>query len=72
MVRKTAIATFKSKKFRDSKLFISDDLSKRVQAQREEALPDYRKLRDDGLRPFFTYPAILKYWDSGSVKIFKK
>ena len=72
MVRKTAIATFKSKKFRDSKLFISDDLSKRVQAQRKEALPDYRKLRDDGLRPFFSYPAILKYWDSGSVKIFKK
>ena len=28
MVRKTAIATFKSKKFGDSKLFISDDLCK--------------------------------------------
>ena len=71
MVRKAAIATFKTNKFRNNKLFIADDLSKRVQDKRKQNLPDFKKLQAAGKRPFFSYPAVLKFWDSGTLKIFK-
>ena len=70
-VRKAAIKAFKTKKYKDQKLFVSDDLSKRLQSKRKQLLPAKQKLRDEGKRPFFTFPATLKFWDNGVVRVYQ-
>ena len=45
LTRNAAINTFKAKKFKNSKLFVADDLSKRVQDKRKKMLPHFKKLQ---------------------------
>ena len=71
MVRKAAIPAFKATKYKNCKLFVAEDISKRLQNKRKEMFPTFKKLREEGKRPFFSYPAILKYWENGAVKVFK-
>ena len=68
--RKSAVALFKTTTFNGWKLFIQDDLSVRIQKNRKELVPTLKKLREEGKRPFFVYPAILKYWDNDQLKVY--
>ena len=70
-VKKACIEAFKSKRFYDKKLFVSDDLSRRVQLQRKALVPALKKLQGEGKKAFFVYPAVLKYNDGGHIKIYK-
>ena len=70
-VRRATIKAFKAKKFKNQKLFISDDLSKRLQNKRKQLLPAMKKLREEGKKPFFSYPATLKFWQDGTVKVYE-
>ena len=71
-LRKAAIAVFKELKFKDRKLYIQDDISARVQKKRKDLLPVLKKLKEEGKHPFFSYPATLKFWDNGHLKVFKR
>ena len=66
-VRKACLAKFKTTEYKGHKIFVSDDLSKRVLQQRKAKMPVFQKLKKDGKRPFFTYPANLKYRDAKGV-----
>ena len=69
--RKAAIAVFKEQKFNDRKLYIQDDISARVQKKRKDLLPVLKKLKEEGKHPFFSYPATLKFWVDGQLKVYK-
>ena len=74
LVRRSAIKVFKSKKYENQsqKLFVSEDFSKRITQQRKELLPAMKKLRDEGKKAFFKYPAVLKFVDGdGNLKEYK-
>ena len=71
LVRKACITAFKSKQFNGHKLYVSEDLSKRVQARRKELWPKLKELRDEGKKAFFQYPATLKFVDNGVLKVYK-
>ena len=68
--RKAAIDVIKGKQFKGNKLYISDDLSHRVQQQRKELLPVLKGLKDSGKKAYFTYPATIRYWDGGHLKVY--
>ena len=36
-----------------------------------ELLPAMKKLREEGKKPFFSYPATLKFWQDGTVKVYE-
>ena len=62
-VRIACIQKFKVKdaKFHGRKLFVAEDFSKRVMNQRKEKMDDFKKLKEEGRKPFFLYPAKLAY-----------
>ena len=63
-VRKACIEKLKAtKSYKGKKVFVAEDLSKRVLRLRKEKSPRLRKLKDEGKRPFFAYPARLFYRD---------
>jgi len=68
--RKAAVAVFKTTTYNGWKLFIQDDLSARIQKNRKELVPVLKKLREEGKRPFFVYPAVLKFWDNEELKVY--
>jgi hypothetical protein len=45
-LRKAVIKVFKSKKYKDQKLFVEEDLSKRLMDKRRLVLPSLKKLRE--------------------------
>ena len=61
-VRKACLSKFKaSSEFKGRKIFVADDLSKRVQQKRKDKMGIFKKLKEEGKKPFFSYPAKLKY-----------
>ena len=71
-VRKACIAAFKTgKKFKERKLFVSEDFSLRVQARRKALLPTLKKLQHEGKKAFFTYPATIRYVQDNRLHVYK-
>ena len=60
-VRKASIETFKSMKYKDSKIFVNVDLSARVLQLRKNLMGQFMKLKKEGKKPFFVFPASIKY-----------
>lgn len=60
-VRKACVQKFKATKFHDVKLFVSPDLSQRVLQQRKQKMTQFKQLQQEGKKPFFVFPAIIKY-----------
>ena len=61
VVRKACVNKFKSEKYKESKLFVSDDFSKRVLSMRKDKIDTFKRLKTEGKRPFFLYPDRLGY-----------
>ena len=69
-VRKACIGKIKvCKTYMDSKIFIAEDLSKRVLELRKKKMPQVHRLREEGRRPFFIYPDRLCYRDNTTGKL---
>jgi hypothetical protein len=62
MCRKALAEVFKKKKIgqSNSKLFISNDYSLKVQKMRKDKLPELRRLREEGKKAYLVYPATIK------------
>ena len=60
-VRKASIEKFKSMKYKDSKIFVNVDLSARVLQLRKNLMGQFMKLKKEGKKPFFVFPASIKY-----------
>ncbi len=58
---KACVAKFKNSTFMGRKLFISDDLSKGIQARRRAKMEIFKRLQREGKRPFFVFPDIIKF-----------
>ena len=65
--RKALLELFKRKKFNDSRLYVSNDYSLKVQRLRKEKLPELRRLRAEGKEAFMVYPAEIKIRRGGLV-----
>lgn len=59
--RKACIQKLKSATYGEQKLFIAEDLSKRVVKLRKEKMAEFSKMKKEGKRPFFVFPAKLCY-----------
>ena len=71
MVRKACIAKLKATAtFRGSKVFVSEDFSRRVLQMRKEKLDHLKRLKNEGKKPFFLYPAKLAYRNKDGKLIF--
>lgn len=72
-VRKLCLEKLKQSKgaYSDSspKVFVAEDLSKRVLQQRKVRLPQFFALKEKGAKPFFSYPARVCYRDQKSGKV---
>ena len=72
-VRKLCIEKLKQSKgaYTESspKVFVTEDLSKRVLQQRKVRLPQFFALKERGVKPFFSYPARVCYRDQKSGKV---
>lgn len=66
-VRKACLNKFKAAEYKGRKAFVSDDLSKRVLQQRKAKMEIFKRLKGEGKKPFFTYPAKLKYRENDAV-----
>ena len=60
-VRKQCIAKFKNEEFNGRKVFVAEDLSKKVQLKRKAKMDAFKKLQKEGKKPFFTFPDIIRY-----------
>ena len=61
-VRKACITKLKTQAlYKGSKIFVAEDFSKRVQQMRKAKMPHFKRLQQEGKRPFFAYPAVIKY-----------
>ena len=60
-VRQECIQKFKAAQFKGKKLFVSEDFSKRVVNLRKEKSEAFKRLKTEGKKPFFLYPAKLAY-----------
>ena len=65
--RKALLQLFKSKKVYDSKLYVSNDFSQRVQKMRKQKLGELYRLREQGKEAFMVYPATIKIRSGGRV-----
>jgi len=61
MVRKKCIQKFKADVFQGKKIFVDDDFSDRVRALRRSKMETLKQLKAQNKKPFFVYPAIIKY-----------
>ena len=52
-VRKQCIAKFKNEEFNGRKVFVAEDLSKKVQLKRKAKMDAFKKLQKEGKKPFF-------------------
>ena len=68
-VKKQLIHHLSTDKEKDRKIFIGEDLSKRIQERRKAQMSTFKALREKGLKPFFLFPDILKAKDPKSGKI---
>ena len=73
-VRIACIQKFKDRdsKFHGKKLFVAEDFSKRVMLQRKEKMDDFKKLKEEGRKPFFLYPVKLAYRQASGKLVFVK
>ena len=55
--------------YKESKVYVAEDLSKRVLQLRKKRLPQLTRLKNEGRRPFFKYPDLLCYRDQISGKL---
>ena len=55
-VRKACVQKFKMDPYKGSKIFVSDDFSKRVLMRRKSKMDKFKQLKDEGKKPFFLYP----------------
>ena len=60
-VRKQCIAKSKNEEFNGRKVFVAEDLSKKVQLKRKAKMDAFKKLQKEGKKPFFTFPDIIRY-----------
>ena len=60
-VRKACIQKFRSAQFKEKKLFVSEDFSKRILALRKNKMDAFKKLRSEGKKPFFMFPDKLAF-----------
>ena len=60
-VRKSCIAKFKKNKFKEEKIYVSEDFSKRVMNKRKNKLDKLKQLKEEGKKPFFIFPDKLAY-----------
>ena len=69
-VRKLCIEKLKhGNLYKESKVFVAEDLSKRVLQLRKKRLPQMTQLKNEGRKPFFKYPDQLCYRDQASGKV---
>ena len=70
-VRKAVIAHLKkaNSMYNDHQVSIAEDLSKKVLDLRKEKRPIFKRLKNEGKRPFFIYPARIGYRDAVSGKL---
>ena len=70
-VRKAAIDYLKKSKsmYEEQRVFVAEDLSKKVLALRREKRPIFLRLKEEGKRPFFIYPARIGYREAVSGKL---
>ena len=69
LVRTACVKKFQAEKFHGQKLFIADDLSKRIRSLRKNKMEDFKKLRLEGKKPFFLYPDKLAFRDQSSGRL---
>lgn len=64
-VRKACIEKLKSTRslYNEKKIFVAEDLSKRVLVLRKKKSSEFQRLKEEGKRPFFAYPDRLCYRD---------
>ena len=67
IVRKACIVKFKDNLLDGRKAYVSEDFSKRVQMVRKAKMEVFRRLQQQGKKPFFVYPDTIKYKDDGKV-----
>ena len=74
-IKKACIRRFKeasSKGSEHEKMYVDDDLSQRIRAQRKKMLPELQKLRRAGKKAFFVYPAQIKYYEGERLQTLKQ
>ncbi|XP_072168426.1 uncharacterized protein [Diadema setosum] len=70
-VRKACITKLKqtNSMYHDLKVFVAEDLSQRVLQLRRKKQEKFKRLKDEGKRPFFAYPDKIRYRDQTSRKV---
>ena len=67
-IRKKCIQKLKQSKYQqndqEARVFVAEDLSWRVQQLRKKKRPKFLQLKEEGKRPFFSYPDKLSYRDT--------
>ena len=66
LVRKACIQKFKESTYKGQKIFVGEDFSKRIQTLRKNQMDEFKRLQREGKKPFFMYPAVVKYRDVNS------
>ena len=58
-VRKACISQFKQRdfNFKGAKVYVSEDFSKRIMQKRKNKQDDFKRLKSEGKKPFFLFPA---------------
>ena len=64
LVRKACIQKFKESTYKGQKIFVGEDFSKRIQTLRKNQMGEFKRLQREGKKPFFIYPAVVKYRDA--------
>ncbi len=64
-IRKLCIQKLKNcqSTYQGRKVYVSEDLSARVRSLRQNKMEAFQNLKREGKKPFFTYPAYLRYRD---------
>jgi len=71
-IRKASIQKLKAcKEYKAKKVFVGEDLSRRVQEQRKKKMELFKRLRQDGKKPFFSWPDKIRYRDHTTGNIVK-
>ena len=68
-VKAECVKRFKAEEYKGHKLFIANDLSKRVRNLRKGRMEELKRLREEGKKPFFIYPAKLAFKDQNTGKL---
>ena len=61
-IRRACIAKLKKEsRFRGGKVSVSEDFSRRILQLRRERMDDFKRLKEEGKKPFFIYPSKLAF-----------